>query len=343
MNDHEAILQVEHLFVDYVTEDGPVTACADVSLSIRPGEIIGIAGESGSGKSTLLAAVGRLQRDPAVTAGGQILFARPGERPVDLTSLTEDELSDYRWTDISIVMQSAMACLNPVARLQAQFLDVIKKNSRGLTQEAAVNRAEELLELVGMPADRLSAYPHELSGGMQQRSLIALALACDPSLILMDEPTTAVDVLMQRELLDKMLTLQRDNGFAVLFVTHDLSLLLEIADRIAIMYAGRVVEVGTPERIHDGALHPYTRGLRDAFPPLREPLRPMTGIAGTPPDLRALPPGCAFAPRCPLAEELCTRVMPELKQVGSELVACHVAQRSPQSEQRVSETAGSDD
>lgn len=321
----QPVLSAHGLGVTYVTEGGNIPACDDINLSLHRGEIVGIAGESASGKSTLLAALGRLQRPPAVTSSGQVLYHRADGTVTDLTKLDEEELNKIRWVDISIVMQSAMACLNPVMRLGAQFVDVIREHDRQISKAEATAQAGELLRTVGIADNRLTAYPHELSGGMQQRALIALALACGPDLVLMDEPTTAVDVVMQRHILAEIISLQTQLGFAIAFVTHDLSLLLEISDRIAIMYAGKIVEIGTAEQLYRAPRHPYTQGLRRAFPPLSEPVRRLQGIPGSPPDLLNLPTGCAFAPRCTKRIDVCEAVRPELLEVPGGAVACHLA------------------
>ncbi|MGP5290129.1 ABC transporter ATP-binding protein [Brachybacterium tyrofermentans] len=317
------LLEANGLDVTYVTESGEVPACRDIDIQLRRGEILGIAGESASGKSTLLNALSRLQRAPAVTSAGTVTFHPDDGGPVDLTALSEDELRSYRWTSLSIVMQSAMASLNPVMRLETQFIDVILEHDRSATKASATARAGELLEMVGIPSARLRSYSYQLSGGMQQRALIALSLASDPEIVFMDEPTTAVDVVMQRQILTQILQLQATLGFAIVFVTHDLSLLLEISDRIAIMYGGRIVEIGMPEQLYEDAQHPYTRGLRASFPPLSEPIRRMSGIPGTPPDLLNLPQGCSFASRCPLAIDICRTERPELEPTETGVAACH--------------------
>jgi len=317
------LLDVRGLCVDYVTEAGNIRACDDIDLTLKQGEILGVAGESASGKSTLLNALGRLQRMPAATSAGEIHFhPTDGGEPVDLAALSEEDLAPYRWTKISVVMQSAMASLNPVIRLGEQFVDVIRTHDPQISAQQAQEQAADLLTMVGISTDRLTAFPFQLSGGMQQRALIALSLACDPDLVLMDEPTTAVDVVMQRQILDQVLALQERLGFAVVFVTHDLSLLLEISDRIAIMYGGKIVEVGTAARLHSRAKHPYTRALRSAFPPLSEPVRRLTGIQGSPPDLLDLPTGCAFAPRCADAMPICRTRIPELRDIPEGRSAC---------------------
>ncbi|OIV35888.1 dipeptide/oligopeptide/nickel ABC transporter ATP-binding protein [Mangrovactinospora gilvigrisea] len=321
------LLEAQGLCVDYLGGERSVRACAEVDLTLRRGEILGIAGESGSGKSTLITALTQLQRPPAAITAGRILLHRDdadGGGTVDLTAADEKRLRALRWREMSIVLQSAMDALNPVMRLSAQFADVLREHRRGITKEAVAARTAELLGMVGIPAERSGAYPHEMSGGMRQRATIALALACDPALVVMDEPTTAVDVVMQRQIMKQILGLRRRLGFAVVFVTHDLSLLLELADRIAIMYAGRIVEIGAARAIHDAPQHPYTRGLRDSFPPLHAPLSVLHGIPGTPPDPADPPPGCAFHPRCDRRLDACDRRLPRLGPVadGRGLAAC---------------------
>ncbi|MCQ4211993.1 ABC transporter ATP-binding protein, partial [Streptomyces longispororuber] len=320
------LLTVHHLTVDYYDQVTPVHAVRDVDLTLHRGETLGIVGESGCGKSTLVTAVTRLQRPPAVTtAGSVVLHPRDGD-PVDLLRLTDRELNALRWERIAVVFQSAMNALNPVMRLGAQFTDVLRRH-RDLPKRAAQERAAELLAMVGIPADRLRAYAHELSGGMRQRATIALALACDPDLVVMDEPTTAVDVVMQRQILRQVARLKAELGFSVVFITHDLSLLIEIADRIAVMYAGEIVETGPARRLYTDPRHPYTAALRGAFPPLHGPRRAITGIAGSPPGLRTPPAGCAFHPRCPHRFEPCDHAAPALiaDADGSDgSVACHL-------------------
>ena len=318
---NQPLLDVRGLSVAYGGGPDPVRAVADVSFTLGRGEILGVAGESGCGKSTLLTALARLDRPPAVITAGQATFTPGGGEPIDLLAADGRALRAVRWTQIAVVMQSAMNALNPVLRLSAQFTDVLREHT-GIPAGAARERAARLLSLVGIPADRLQAYPHELSGGMRQRATIALALALSPDLVLMDEPTTAVDVVMQRQILRQVLRLRAELGFAVVFVTHDLSLLIEIADRIAIMYAGRIVELAAARDLYTRPLHPYSAGLRDSFPPLRGPRRVLSGIGGAPPDLSSLPPGCAFEPRCGQRMPECAGTRPELTRAGNRQVAC---------------------
>jgi peptide/nickel transport system ATP-binding protein len=322
-----ALVELRGLVVDYVTAERRVRAVDHVDLAIAPGEIVGLAGESGCGKSTIAHALLQILRYPAQLSEGSIVF--DGR---DLAGLREQELRRFRWRNVSLVFQSAMNALNPVLRVGDQFVDMMRAHEP-VKKRDALARAGELLELVGIDAGRVRAYPHELSGGMRQRVIIAMALALRPELVVMDEPTTALDVVVQREILQQVQDLQRELGFAVLFITHDLSLLLEFADRIAIMYAGELVEVSPAATLFRNARHPYTVGLMSSFPPLTGPLERMTGIPGSPPDLAQPPSGCRFHPRCPhclVTGPLFTRQTtekPELRLVGPDhFVACHLVE-----------------
>jgi peptide/nickel transport system ATP-binding protein len=324
----DPLVELRGLSVEYGTGEGSVRAVDNVDLAIAPGEILGLAGESGSGKSTVANAMMQILRPPARIAGGQILF-----EGADLTLRNREELRKFRWRNVSMVFQSAMNSLNPVMRVGDQFVDMMRAHER-VSKRESLRRAGELLDLVGIDARRVRAYPHELSGGMRQRVIIAMALALRPELVIMDEPTTALDVVVQREILQQVKTLQRELGFAVLFITHDLSLLIEIANRIAIMYAGEIVEQAPADEIHRAPRHPYTIGLMQSFPPLSGPIVRMTGISGSPPDLASPPEGCRFNPRCPHCKpenfELYRRqttVRPRLREVSpGHTVACHLVE-----------------
>jgi peptide/nickel transport system ATP-binding protein len=307
-----SVLEIRDLSVVYRTPGGDVRAVDKVNLDLGPGEVIGLAGESGSGKSTLAYGACRLLRAPALITGGSVRYAgrRLSSEPepkADVLRMSPEELRRLRWREIAIVFQSAMNALNPVLSVRDQLLDGIQAHMR-IGRDEARDRAASLLDLVGIPRSRLRSYPHELSGGMRQRVMIAMALATEPEVVIMDEPTTALDVVVQRDILAQIVELKARLGFSILFITHDLSLLLELADRIAVMYAGRLLEIGTAEQIHHEPSHPHTKGLLNSFPSLRGPRRDLAGIPGSPPDLRNLPPGCPFFPRCGYARPACRDV-----------------------------------
>ncbi len=242
---------------------------------------------------------------------------------VDILALNPAQLRAFRWRELSIVFQSAMNALNPVLDIGVQITDVLRTHNPLMTAQEARSRALELLRLVGIAPDRLHSYPHELSGGMRQRAIIAIALALNPEIIIMDEPTTALDVVVQRDILAQIMRLRNDFGFSVIFITHDLSLLLEITDTIAIMYAGHIVEMASREDLYRHPRHPYTYGLLNSFPSLRGPSRRLTGIPGSPPDLRSVPPGCAFHSRCAFAFAACHTIEPALLHVTREGAKVH--------------------
>jgi oligopeptide/dipeptide ABC transporter ATP-binding protein len=326
------ILEMSNLSVAYQSAGGDVRAVEQVNLSLFPGEVVGLCGESGSGKSTLAYGATRLLRPPAVVTGGSVRYygnrITQGGHPVDILAASKKELHTLRWREIAIVFQSAMNALNPMLRVQDQILDAIRAHLK-LSSSEAKEKAATLLDLVGIPRTRLRSYPHELSGGMRQRVMIAMALAADPEVVIMDEPTTALDVVVQRDILAQIVELKQTLGFAILFITHDLSLLLELADRIAVMYAGRLLETGTAHEIMREPAHPYTRGLLNSFPSLRGARRELVGIPGSPPDLRDPGPGCPFQPRCNYALPSCSEVDMTLAKVAGSpglehLTACPV-------------------
>jgi peptide/nickel transport system ATP-binding protein len=325
-NERETLLELRDLSVAY----GDVRAVDGVDLAISAGEILGLAGESGCGKSTVANAVMQILRPPAHIAGGAVLF-----RGEDMIARGKEGLRRYRWQNVSMVFQSAMNALNPVMRVGEQFVDMMQAHER-ISKRDALRRAGELLDLVGIDARRTRAYPHQLSGGMRQRVVIAMALALEPELVIMDEPTTALDVVVQREILQQVQALQHERGFAVLFITHDLSLLFEFAHRVAIMYAGEIVEEAPAAHLREHARHPYTLGLMRSFPPLTGPIARMTGIPGAPPNLASPPEGCRFNPRCPHCDpavdrelfDLQTSVRPQLREIEpGHTVACHLVER----------------
>ncbi len=317
------LLRVENLKVDYLTPDGVLQAVDNVSFEIKQGEILGLVGESGSGKSTAAMAAMRILGPPALIAGGRVIFK---ER--DVLKMTAEELRRWHWQDVSIVMQSALNALNPVLVIQEHFVDTINAHCPEQSNGEVLERAAKLLKMVDIDPRYLKSYPHELSGGMRQRIVIALALALYPQLLIMDEPTTALDVVVEREIIKRVLQLQKEMGFAILFITHDLSLLLEFATQLGVLYAGRLVEIGPVEVFRRGGVHPYTQGLFQAVPQLHGAREAFKSIPGSPPSMKNPPPGCRFHPRCPLAEERCSKEQPELKQIAQEhQLACHVRSR----------------
>ncbi|MDR2985961.1 MAG: ABC transporter ATP-binding protein [Nocardiopsaceae bacterium] len=315
-SDRELLLDVHDVSVEYGTGGGALRAVDGVRLELRRGEVLGIVGESGSGKTTLAFAISRLLKPPGRVTTGHVRYFPVNAEPVDLLTMSDGDLRAFRWSALSVVFQSAMNTLNPVLRIRSQFADVLRTHRPGIGPAEIRKRTLELLEMVGIAADRADGYAHELSGGMRQRATIALALALEPEIIIMDEPTTALDVVLQRQILMEIMQLQERLGFSVIFITHDLSLLIELADTIMVMYAGRLVEVGSASEIHLSPRHPYSRGLLRSFPRLDGPRRRLVGIPGSPPDLKALPTGCAFHPRCPDRLESCTAITPGLTPTG---------------------------
>jgi oligopeptide/dipeptide ABC transporter ATP-binding protein len=318
------VLQIRDLSVVYRTPRGDVRAVDNVNLDLAAGEVIGLAGESGSGKSTLVYGASRLLRAPALITSGSVIYqGRRVTKPADVLKMRPDGLQKLRWREIAIVFQSAMNALNPVLSVRDQILDVIHAHLK-MPRDEARERVASLLDLVGIPRSRLRSYPHELSGGMRQRVMIAMALATDPEIVIMDEPTTALDVVVQRDILAQIVELKERLGFSIVFITHDLSLLLELADRIAVMYAGQLLEIGTSAEIHREPAHPYTKGLLNSFPSLRGPRRELAGIPGSPPDLANPPPGCPFLPRCGYGTSACEEVDMHLLPVTSSADPGHV-------------------
>ena len=317
--EREVLLRIEDLRVEYLAGRGSVRAVDGVSFTVGKGEVIGLAGESGCGKSTVAQAIMRILQPPAVITGGAVLFEGR-----DVLSMSDRELRRFRWEGVSMVFQSAMNSLNPVITIGEQIIDGIRAH-RTISDHEARELAGQLLEIVGIERERLDSYPHQLSGGMRQRAVIAIALALQPPLMIMDEPTTALDVVVQREILAKIAELRQKFGFSIIFITHDMSLLVEISDRIAIMYAGQIVEMADAREIFERPLHPYAEGLMASFPALTGPRRRLEGIPGSPPDLIAPPSGCRFHPRCPKRMLVCDRVEPQLgEERPRHQVRCHL-------------------
>ncbi len=334
------VVDIRQLNVEYLTERGSVRAAENVSFQIKKGEIFGLAGESGCGKSTTAQTILRVLRPPAIITGGKIFYkgvdvlnlenlsleeyrkkvlAKPGRKEI---SPSKNLIETYRWSEVSMVFQSAMNSLNPVIRVVDQITDILITH-QNLNKKQARKKAAELMEVVNIEKKRLDSYPHELSGGMRQRVVIAMALALNPSLMIMDEPTTALDVVVQRDILQQIEKLKEEFGFSILFITHDLSLMVEFSDRIAIMYAGEIVEKAPAKELLNNPLHPYTQGLLESFPSITGPRKTLHGIPGSPPDLINPPRGCRFHPRCPCWDGVVMDESPRLKEVlPNHWVAC---------------------
>jgi peptide/nickel transport system ATP-binding protein len=310
------LLSVKGLTVEYGSKPRPTIAVDGVDLDVERGEFLGIVGESGCGKSTLLFAIAQLLNPPARVVSGSVEF-----KGQNLVELSAKELRAVRWKGFSVVMQSAMNALNPVLSVAAQLRDVCEAHSE-MTRSEIADRSADVLRLVGIDPVHLNSYPHQLSGGMRQRVMIAMALIFTPDLVIMDEPTSALDVVAQRSLMVQTKELQRELGFAVVFVTHDMSLVSHFSDRMAVMYAGQISELGRTRDLFDAPLHPYSRGLLDAFPSIRGPRVELTGIPGSPPDLSLPKVGCRFKERCPQAVDQCTVVEPDLLTLDDRQVRC---------------------
>ncbi len=313
------LLEINNLCVDYVSPNGVARAVNNVSISIAPGETLGIAGESGCGKSTLAFAISRLHKAPALISEGEILY-----KGQDVLKMNDRQLRKFRWNDVSVVFQSAMNSLNPVITIGEQLTDVILAH-RNIPYKEAYDRGVELLGVVGIHGDRMASFPHQLSGGMRQRVVIAIALALEPKLIIMDEPTTALDVVVEREILNELYELKSKFGFSILFISHDLSLMGEIADRIGVMYAGNLIELGDAKNVFGDPQHPYTKGLISSFPTIHGPKERLYGIPGNPVNLLKIPQGCNFQARCTECITACQKSDPTLVPVSNgNLVSCHL-------------------
>ena len=315
---NEKLLQIEDLHIHYMSEGRKVCAVNGVSFEIGAGETIGLVGETGAGKTTMALAIMKLIQKPAGRyAGGRILFG--GE---DLLTASENRMHSIRGNQIAMIFQDPMTSLNPVYTVGDQIAEVVALHQKVSAQQAA-ERAAEVLELVGIPKERADEYPHQFSGGMKQRVCIAMALAANPQLLIADEPTTALDVTIQAQVLDLMGKLKRELNTAMILITHDLGIVSEVCDKVAIMYAGRIIEFGTLEDIYRHPTHPYTLGLFGSIPKLDQKIRRLTPIKGLMPDPTNLPEGCAFAPRCNHACEACRSQLPPTEQInGSHAVAC---------------------
>ena len=315
----EPALQVKSLRVQYHTDRGTVNAVNDISFDLHPGERLGLVGESGSGKSTMALALMRMIKPPGRIAGGQLLLG-----DTDLARLSEEEMRQVRASRISMIPQGAMNSLNPVMRIKEQITDVMKDHGQGLSKQEMLNRAYQVLEFVDLKPAVANMYPHELSGGMKQRVCIAIAIALQPEIIIADEPTSALDVVVQRQVMETLERLQKQMGVAIILIGHDMGLMAQFVDRLAVMYAGKFADLSPIRDTFHEPLHPYTQLLISSLPSL-EVKGVFKGIPGLPPSLLSLPPGCVFHPRCPHAMDICTKQVPVFGQAHpNRWVACHL-------------------
>jgi len=318
------LLNIQNLKTYYSTLRGPVKAVDSISFQINKGEALGLAGESGCGKTTVALSILRILPTSGKIVEGEILF-----KGNDLAKLKENQMQKVRWKEIAIVFQGAMNALNPLFRVRDQIVEAIRTHEEGVKKKEAYERANKMLELVGIQPARGKDYPHEFSGGMRQRGLIAMALSCNPDLLIADEPGTALDVIVQAQVLKLMSELKAKLNLSMMLITHDLSIIAELCEKTAIMYAGKIVEQGDVTAIFKEPLHPYTQGLMSAFPSITASKRRMTSIPGSPPDLLYPPKGCRFNPRCPHAMDICKEEEPaSIKVRGEEhFVACHLVEK----------------
>ena len=320
------IIETRNLGVDYLLESGTVNAVRDVSFQINPGEIVGLVGESGCGKSTLAMTFLKIVTPPGKITKGKIFYysgADGQNGPVSVLEMTSGKLRRYRWKEVSMIFQASMNSLNPVIRVEEQLIDTMLDH--GYDEKEADRRVNVYLNMAGLDPKVRRSFPHELSGGMKQRVVIAMALCCEPKFLIADEPTTALDVVVQRQILDQLKELSRKLGLSVLFITHDISVIAGLADRLAVMYAGKIVEVGTVTEVFKTPLHPYTAALMSSFPSLTGEKKKLRGIPGAPPDLRKSVTECPFAPRCPRVFDKChTGEPPLIKSADGHMAACYL-------------------
>lgn len=314
-------LSVRNLVVEYTSEGDIIHAVNDVSFDLEKGRTLALVGETGAGKTTIAKSIiGILPDPPARVKGGEIFIE--GE---DVLKLSEKEMQRIRGNKVSMIFQDPMTALNPVMRVGEQIAEVIRQHN-SITKKESLERAAEMLEMVGISRDRMMEYPHQFSGGMKQRVVIAIGLACSPGLLLADEPTTALDVTIQAQVLDMINRLKTELNTAMIMITHDLGVVAEVADSVAVVYAGEVIEYGTKEQLFDTPRHPYTNGLFASLPDLSRDMRRLNPIVGLPPDPTSLPEGCNFSPRCPYATDECRKSHPAKRDIGNgHLVACHIA------------------
>ncbi|ACB85765.1 ABC transporter ATP-binding protein [Natranaerobius thermophilus] len=327
-----SLLEVKNLKIYYDTKGSDLKAVDDISFDIPEGENLGLVGESGCGKTTAAKSIIRLLPKNGRIAGGSINY-----KGQNLAAMTTEEIRKTRWKEISMISQSAMSALNPVYKVGDQIVEAIRAHEK-MPKKEAMNRAEELFDIVGLEKKRLSAYPHQMSGGMKQRAIIAMALCLDPGLIIADEPTTALDVVVQDRILNKIVEIQKSHGSSMVFITHDISVVAETCERTCVMYAGKIMELGPTSKIFKDPRHPYTMGLQNAFPSIQLDQKELISIPGFPPNLVEPPAGCMFYDRCPFCDEKCETEEPETVQVEKgHYVSCHYAEYYQQFRDRASQ------
>ena len=312
-----AALSVEGLTMHYLTRHGTVRAVDGVSFGLEPGGSMGLVGESGCGKSSIALSLMNLLPDNGRLISGRVMLG--GE---DLLAMEGSEVRDFRWRRVAMVFQAAMNAMDPVYRVGDQIVEAIQNHRVETRKDAARERVAHLFDVVGLPRPVMTRFPHELSGGMRQRAMIAMALSCQPDLIIADEPTTALDVIVQDRILRELKRIQQELGMSMLYITHDIAVVAEVTDRTGVMYAGQLVEVGDTAQLFRQAMHPYTRALLSSFPSVVGEKRPLETLAGEPPNLIQPPPGCRFHPRCPLATDICRTVTPPPVEFAGGWAAC---------------------
>lgn len=322
-----AVLDVRDLSVQYLSEEGKtLLAVENVGFKLEQGRSLGLVGESGCGKTTVMLSLLRLLPEAGRISSGQVLFEGR-----DLLRIPEGEMRLYRWRDISMVFQGSMNALNPVRTVESQIMEAVRNPDKGISYQQARHRTGELLEMVGIPAKRGSQYPHQFSGGMKQRAVIAMALACNPKVLIADEPTTALDVMIQAQIIELLEDLQKELNLALVIVTHDLGVVAEMCTDVLVMYGGTMAEYADSDTIFNNPRHPYTQRLLRAFPDIAEPGSELASIPGCPPRLDRLPPGCRFQERCHVCEGelICSQQHPALTEIGpGHLVACHLLDKT---------------
>jgi peptide/nickel transport system ATP-binding protein len=320
------VLDVQHLTMHYTVKKGEVQAVDDVSFTLAQGEALGLVGESGCGKTSIAMTLIRLLADNAKIVDGKVILAG-----TDVARLTDEQMRKHRWSDISMVFQGAMNAWNPVYKVGDQIWEAMELHFPDMVETEGRERIAELFELVGLGPELIDRYPHEFSGGMRQRAIIAMALSCDPKIIIADEPTTALDVIVQDQILRELKHVQETLGMAIIYISHDVAVIAEVSDRIGVMYAGKLVELGATDEVFPHPKHPYTYLLLASTPSVKGPRRKLAPLEGEPPDLLKPPTGCRFHPRCPWATEICTSEEPPFNEISEgHSVACWHTEEVPE-------------